>query len=482
MSLEPELALADSTHPAPGPAKMPAEFGLPTAIFIIVASIVGAGVLTTSGYTVYNVGSNQLMLLLWVIGGVIAACGALALCELTAALPRTGGDYVFLHEAYGPLVAFLSGWVSLLIGFAAPAATAAFGAAKYLVAPLALPGNSAETIQRLIATALVVAFTVIHVSGRRRTARVQGWITTLKLVLLGVLVVVGLAIGWPHAANLADRPPLTWPLAVSMTFSLIYIGYAYTGWNAASYLAGEFVEPQRQLPRAILLGTGGVVVLYLGLNVVYALALSAGDVKAIVDAPSNRMGQDAVAPIAEIAARRLVGPGWSAPLSVAIGLMLLSSLSAYILTGPRVIYAMAAAGQFPAFAGRLTARAQTPAVASWLQTTLALALLWASRLKSLLEYAGIGLSIFSMLAVSAVYVLRWKRPDLHRPFRTPGYPVTPAVFLAGTGLLTLAAFWMRPAVSAWALASILAGVPVYGLFRFQAAAARPAPRPPAPGA
>jgi APA family basic amino acid/polyamine antiporter len=444
---------------------MPAEFGLWTATFVIVASMVGTGVLTTSGFTVYDVGSNQLMLGLWVVGGVVAACGALSLCELTAAMPRTGGDYVYLQEAYGPLVAFLSGWVSFLIGFAAPSASAAFGSAKYLTAPLGLNPSSAETVQRALATALVLLFVGIHVSGRRQTASVQGWITAAKLVLLGLFVVAGLAVGWPNYAHLADRPPLAETPIVPMMFSLVYIAYAYIGWNAASYLAGEFVDAQRQLPRAILIGTLGVVVLYLGLNVVYALALSAADVKAIVDDPGNPSGKGAIAPIAELAARRLFGLRWSAPLSVAVGLMLLSSLSAYVLTGPRVIYAMAVARQFPAVAGKLTARAGTPGVASLMQTVATLTLLWIGSLASLIEYASIGLSIFSMMAISAVYVLRVRRPDLPRPFRTPGYPVTPAVYLVGTMVLTGAAFWMRPLVSIYALASILVGVPIFYAWR-----------------
>src|SRR5947209_11130119 len=160
--------------PAPPPESaaappMPAGFGPATATFVIVASMVGVGVLTTSGYTVYQVGSNQLMLGLWVLGGVTAACGALTLCELTAALPRTGGDYVYLHEAYGPLVAFLSGWVSFLIGFAAPSASAAFGSAKYLLAPVGLRGPDGLTLQRALASFLILAFAVIHNTGRRRT-------------------------------------------------------------------------------------------------------------------------------------------------------------------------------------------------------------------------------------------------------------------------------------------------------------------------
>jgi APA family basic amino acid/polyamine antiporter len=449
-------------RPAPAPpskASMPAEFGLPTATFVIVASMVGVGVLTTSGFTVNDVGSNQLMLGLWVVGGVVAAAGALTLCELTAALPETGGDYVYLRESYGPLVAFLSGWVSFLIGFAAPAAASAFGASKYLTAPLNLSGTTAETVQRALATVLTLAFAAVHVSGRGLTARVQGWVTALKLALLVLFMVAGLAAGRSHAANLADRPPLAdWPV-LAMLASLVYINYAYIGWNAASYLAGEFVDPQRQLPRAILLATVGVVLLYVGLNVVYALALSANDVRGIV----RSEGIEAVAPIAERAARRLFGPRLSEPFSVAVGLMLLSSLSAYVLTGPRVVYAMAVAGQFPRVAARLTRRAGTPVVATVLQTCCTLAFLWVSTLASLVEYASIGLAIFSILAVSSVYVLRWRRPDLSRPFRTPGYPVTPLLFLVPTALLTGAAFAQRATVSTYAVLSILAGVPLYYL-------------------
>ncbi|MFO0953120.1 MAG: amino acid permease [Isosphaeraceae bacterium] len=454
--------------PEAPPKGMPAEFGLGTAVFVIVASMVGTGVLTTSGFTVLAVGSNELMLWLWVIGGLVAACGALTLCELTAALPKTGGDYVYLHAAYGPLVAFLSGWVSFLIGFAAPSASSAFGAAKYLTAPVGLDPGTAELWQRGIGSVLVLVFALIHVSGRRQTAQVQGWITALKLVLLGLFVIAGVAAGWQNFGRLADRPPLGETPVVPMMFSLVYIAYAYIGWNAASYLAGEFVDPQRQLPRAILAGTFGVMVLYLGLNVVYALALSAGDVQALVKASGDPPNPGVVAPIAEIAARRLFRESVAGPWSVAVGLMLLSSLSAYVLTGPRVIYAMAAAGQFPSVAGRLTRKSGTPAVATVLQTAATLGMLWSGSFDSLIIYAGVGLSIFSMLAISAVYVLRVRRPELPRPFRTPGYPVTPAVFLLGTSVLTGAAFWERPAVSLYALGTILLGVPLFYIWRWLA--------------
>ena len=279
--------------------------------------------------------------------------------------------------------------------------------------------------------------------------------------MLGLFVVAGLAAGWPHRANLADRPPIDRDVAESMLFSLVYIFYAYTGWNAASYLAGEIRDPQRRLPRAILLGTGLVVALYLGLNVVYALALSAADVRAIVDDPTNTDGLDAVKPIALLAAQRLFGRGVSDPFSVVVGLMLLSSLSAYILTGPRVICAMAHAGQFPAIAGRLTARHQTPASPRCSRSAWALVLLWTGSFESIVLYASVGLALFSMLTISAVYVLRWRHPDWPRPFRTPGYPVVPAVFLVVTAALTVAAFLQRPGSRACRWRASCSGVPFY---------------------
>ena len=217
---------------------------------------------------------------------------------------------------------------------------------------------------------------------------------------------------------------------MSLMSSMVYIYYAYTGWNSAAYLAGEVRNAQRLLPWAILVGTALVMALYLALNVVYAFALSAADVRAIALNPLNRAGREAVAPIAQIAAARLFGSRWSTVFSIAFGMMLLSTLSAYVLIGPRVVYAMARAGQFPSIAARLTSRAGTPGIATALQTFVALLLLWTGSFENLIIYAGVGLSLFSMLAVSSIYVLRWKRPLMHRPFRTPGYPADAGGFPA----------------------------------------------------
>lgn len=436
----------------------PRGYGTAMAVYVVLSSMVGVGVLTTSGFTVASVGSNQLMLALWLLGGVVALCGALTIAEMAAALPESGGDYLYLYQAYGPLPAFLSGWVSFLIGFAAPIAASAFASASYLLAPLELSGSMAKLAPQGLATIAILAFAVIHCAGSRHSSRAHSAVTLLKLAVLVGFLLAGLAVGWRNTANLADRPPLDLKVVTAMLFSLVYISYGYTGWNAAAYMAGEVDDPGRRLPRAILIGTIGVMVLYLGLNTVYALALPSGDVRAIAE----QDGFTAVAPIAELAARRLFSPTIAAPLSVAFGLTLLASLSAYVLTGPRVAYAMARSGHFPAAAGRLS-RSGAPTTATALQVAWALILLWSGSFESIVIYASVGLALFSMLSVSSVYRLRRNRPDLHRPFRTPGYPVTPAVFLLVTTVLTLAAFYQRPMVSAFSLVSILAGVPVYYL-------------------
>ena len=460
MALVNTAAEESSSLKAPG-------FGLATATFVVVSSMIGTGVLTTSGFTVYFVGSNQVMLALWVIGGLVALCGALTVAELAASLPRSGGDYVYLYEGYGPLAAFLSGWVSFLIGFGGPIALSAFAAAKYLLVPLHLDESIVPLAQKGVATLAILAFAVVHSSGRTGTVRVQGAATLLKLGILGLLAVAGLAAGWGHWDHFADRPPVAdLPPFLAIVSSFVYISYGYTGWNAATYLAGEIEEPRRRLPQAILLGTGLVMALYLALNTVYGLALSVEDVRQIVNDPSNPhpFKPDAVAPIAQLAAERLFGRGLSDPFSLAVGLTLLASVSAYILTGPRVAYAMAQAGQFPAVAGRLSPRTGTPVIATFLQVAWSLVLLWTGSFDLLLTYSSVGLALFSMLTVSSVYALRWRRPDLPRPFSTPGYPVTPAIFLAATGLIVWAIFSERPRVSIYSLLSILAGVPVYYLW------------------
>ena len=436
-----------------------AEFGVSTASFVVVSSMVGVGVLTTSGRMVLSLESNTLMLLVWVAGGIIALCGALSLAEVASAWPGSGGDYVILYEAYGALPAFLAGWATLVVGFAAPIAAASSAAALYVLAPFSLSDEVAYFARQGVASLAIVGFAWIHASGYRRAMTAQGLVTILEIVLLAAFVVAGVALGWPGRKSLQDLPVITVDRLSRMAFALVYVAYSYTGWNAAAYLAGEVALPGKTLPKAIVFGTAGVVLLYLGINVVYALALPASEIVS----RAALQGPDSVVPIAELAAIRLFGEGIATPLSIAVGLILLATVSAYLLTGPRVMFAMVRAGQLPEAAGRLSVRSGTPARATAWLALGSLVFLWSGSFDQVVVYAGVGLAFTSMLTIASVYVLRIKRPDHPRPFRVPGYPVVPAIYLAGSAALVVGVTREEPLATVSAILSILAGWPIYRL-------------------
>jgi APA family basic amino acid/polyamine antiporter len=450
---EPETAGADPGRQSD--SRPAAGYGLGTATFVVVSSMVGAGVLTTPGYCLLAVPSHRLQIMLWAVGGLMALCGALTLAELSAAIPRSGGEYAILLEAYGPRWAFLSGWISLFLGFAAPIAAVASASATYLTTPL---GDVGWFATRALGSVAILAFSAIHIAGPRHTSRVQTVVTVLQIALLSAIVCAAFVVGRGRWENLDHGPSLRQANPVNLLYCLALVAYAYTGWNGASYIAGEIDNPQRRLPRAIVVGTVVVVALYVGLITFYALAVPVAEIVAL-----GSQGTDAVKPIAELAAKSLFGPVWADRVSLGIGVMLLGTLSAFILTGPRVAYAMATSGQFPRFAGRLWGRGQTPAVATALLATTALILLWTGSFEGIVIFSEVGLALLSMATISAVYVLRRTQPDTPRPFRVPGYPIVPAIYLAATAGLILAAFAVRPVVSASSLVAIVAGLVVYEL-------------------
>jgi len=431
-------------------------FGLSTTTYVVIASMVGVGILTTSGYIIKDTASHTMMLGLWLLGGVLALCGALTVAELAAAMPYAGGEYVFIREAYGSMWAFLYGWVSFVIGFSAPAAIAAHGAAMYLLAPW-LGDDSTPIATRGLAVLIVLVFTGVHLRGQAAGSRAQDLSTIAKLVPLLAIAVGGFVLGRGDLQHLKpDVPagPVPWaPLGIS----LVYVMFSYSGWNAATYLAGEVKDPGRILPRALLLGCGGVIGLYIVLNLVYVYALPVAELTAM----SSRQ----VEPIAALAANRLFGRWVAAPFSICIGLGLLATVSAYVLIGPRVYYAMARDGLFPAAAGRISPRTGVPAVAILAQAACSLVLLFTGAFKDILTYTGVGLSVSSFFVILAVFVLRIRRPDMPRPFRTTAYPITPLLFLACTAWMIVFAFRSQPHWSTISIGTILGGVPLYFVWK-----------------
>ncbi|MBP7050807.1 MAG: amino acid permease [Phycisphaerae bacterium] len=434
------------------------KFGLSTSTYVVIASMVGTGILISPGYMMLSLGNYPLILGLWALGGLLALCGALCIAELAAALPRAGGEYVYLREAYGPMPAFLSGWTSFFLGFSAPLAVASYIAAMYLLTPFGLAGRERELLVRIVAAIIIVAITLPNLFGHRQSAWTQNLTTMLKLGLFVALAVAAFLFGKGQISHIVEGKPIgDIGLGTAMT-QLFYVMFAYSGWNAASYVAGEVKDPARTLPRSLLLGAGSVVVLYLALNLVFAYAVPLADV-----------GFENAERVPQLAVENLFGQGASSVFSILLGLAFLATVSAFVITGPRVYYAMAKDGLFPALAGHLSAKGQVPTYAMSLQSLCAVLILFATDFQNLYKYASVGLSLFALLFIGAVYVLRLRRPTMERPFRVPGYPVVPAVFMIVTAFMAGFAFRQWPKPSFYSLASILLGIPAYYLWSWAAA-------------
>ncbi|MDX2037989.1 MAG: amino acid permease [Isosphaeraceae bacterium] len=442
----------DSSHDH----RLPPRFGTATATFVVVSSMVGVGILTTSGRMVATLGSNQLMLIVWILGGLIAFCGALSLAEPASAWSLPGGDYAILRLAYGPTIAFLGGWTTLVVGFAAPIAASSAAAALYLPWPFPMPPGWESLAHRIPASLMIVGFTVLHALGDRSAVKAQGVLTAVEIALVAIFIVFGLVSGHEHSDRLFDLPALGAISGGSFAYALVFVAYAYTGWNGSAFIASEVIDPPRTLPRSIVLGTSIVIALYVGLNVVYALALPASEIVEL----ARVKGDDAVVPIAELAAKRLGGERFGQATGLLVSSILIASVSVYLLTGSRIMYAMACIGQFPRFASRLARRSRTPAPALAALAAASLLLLWTGSFDQVVIYAGVGLTIASMAVVGAVFVLRRRHPDHPRPFRVPGYPVVPAIFLAGSAALLIGVTIEDPLATLSACGCIVLGVPI----------------------
>jgi APA family basic amino acid/polyamine antiporter len=426
------------------------RFGLSTATYVVIASMVGTGILVSPGYMMASLGSYPAIFGLWALGGLLALCGALCVAELAAALPRAGGEYVYLREAYGPMPAFLSGWTSFFVGFSAPLAVAGYIAALYLLTPFGLAQKESRHLVQIVAATIIVVITVPNLMGHRHSAWTQNLTTLVKLGLFVLLVAAAFLFGGGQLSHITEGQPISKVKLGTAATQLFYVMFAYSGWNAAGYLAGEVKNPAKTLPRSLLLGTGSVIALYLALNLVFAYAV-----------PLASVGFDNAERVPQLAVENLFGPRISSVFSILLGLTFLATVSAFIITGPRIYYAMARDGLFPSIAEHVSNKGQVPTYAMLLQSACAVVVLFVTDFQNLYKYASVGLLLFAMLFIGAVYVLRWRRRDMERPFRVPGYPVVPAIFIVVTLFMAVFAFMQWPKPSIVSLASILLGIPVY---------------------
>lgn len=418
------------------------KLGAGTAVLLVIASMVGTGIFTTSGLLVGELRSTPAVLLVWLIGGLLALCGALSYAELTAALPRNGGEYRLLSRIYHPSVGFAAGWVSLVVGFSAPLAAGALAFGLYLQA--VLPGVDPT----VAAVGLTLGLTALHAVHVTFGSSLHNLFTAANIGLVLVFVVGGAFAGSPGAAFSGGSLPLQDAVfSPAFAVALVFVSFAYSGWNGAAYLAGEVRNPARSLPRALVAGTALVVLLYVGLNIVFLSAAPPGELSGVVE-------------IGHLAARRLFGEQAGAVLTGAIALALVSSGSAMMMAGPRVYHAMGEDYARLSFL-RYRTRRGGPALAVVLQGTAALVMVLTSSFDALLTYLGITLSLSAGLTVAGVLVLRVREPELARPYRTWGYPLTPLLFLGLSSWMIVHAVSQRPVVALAGAATVVSGLLLY---------------------
>lgn len=429
-----------------------------TVTNIVIANIIGAGIFTTTGYIMDYLGSPVVMLFLWLLGGLIAFCGAISFAELGATYPKAGGEYFFIHEIFHPLPGFLSGWLSLIVGFSAPIAASAIGFAGYLIKAIpasdsfAFPGFiESQFLVKIIAILIIVVFTFIHSRGIVFGGKVQNGLTIMKIGLIAGLVLTGFLIGKGSPENLTSCRGFHFSFSSwkSIGLSLMFIMFAYSGWNSATYIGAEIRNPRQVIPWSSFLAMGVVVLLYMLLNFFYIYAI-----------PANEM--TGVPEIAEIATRNAFGVNVASVISLFISFALISSLSAFVILGPRVYYSMAKKGYFFTFAAKIHPKFGAPVGAILLQSAIAIILVLTGTFEQILVYMGFSLGIFPILAVLGIFKIRKKGLS---KLKLPGYPFVQIIFIFfGTAMLVLA-FLEKPVESSIAILTTLLGVPVYFWFK-----------------
>ncbi len=451
-----------TTPPTP-PASLDRRLGPLDAAAIVVSNVIGSGILIVPAIVAGMIPNPVAILAVWLVGGLLAFAGAMAYAELASVRPRAGGEYVYLREAFGPLVGFLTGWTSFIAGFSGAIAAGAVGLASYLgrfvpfaadtTALVAMPlpvGSLTVSPQALVALAAIAVMSAIHILGLGPGRVVQNVLAALKVSILLAFIVLGLALGQGSAAHLAGARPVA---AASWLVALIPVMFSYSGWNAAAYVAEEVRDPARNVPRALGFGTAVVVAIYLALNLLYLYAL-----------PVEELGSLQIRVI-DAAAERLFGSVAADAIAAATVVMVAASISAMVVAGPRVYFAMARDGLFFRAAEHVHPRFRTPAIAIAAQAAWSGLLVLSGTFTQLVEFTGFAIVLFAGLAVMALFVLRWRHPLEVRPFKAWGYPIAPGLFAFFSMAMVANAIWRTPGPSAAGLAIILAGVPLYALLK-----------------
>ena len=415
-----------------------------TATAIAVADMIGIGVFTSLGFQVREITTGFSLLMLWVVGGLTALCGAVSYAELATALPRSGGEYNFLSRIYHPALGFLAGWVSVTVGFAAPTALAAMAFGVYFEG--VLPGIPPLALG--LAVVWIVA--LVHLTGIQHGSTFQNVSTAIKVVLIVAFIVAGFTFGSPQPISFVPSArDLDHLFSAPFAISLVFVMYSYSGWNAATYIVNEVREPERSLPVSLLAATLIVLVLSVALNAVFLYTTPIRSMVGQLD-------------VALIASKHIFNEAGSRIVSLLICIGLISSVSAMTWIGPRVTMTMGEDISALRLFARTT-QAGVPRAAILFQLTVSSVLLLTQTFEAVLDFIQFTLTACTFLTVLGLIVLRRKQPQLPRPYLVWGYPITPVIFLIVTAFMTYYLITQRPMQSFTGLLMMLAGFLVYGI-------------------
>lgn len=423
------------------------QLGLASAIAIVVGSMIGSGIFRVPSAALAHAGTAGGMMLVWVVGGVVALCGALTLAELAGMYPRAGGIYAYLNEAYGPLPAFLAGWLMLVI---APASISAVALvfAEYLAR--LFPALEAST--RVVAAVAVVMVAAWNYRSVRAGAAVLNASSAAKVLAIVALTAAAFLWHRPEAAAAVEPGGLLPTSWAGFGLALVTVLWAYNGWQDATYIGGEIKDPGRTLPRALMVGTLVVSAVYLGANAAYLRVLS---VEAIEASPL----------VAADVAVRIFGEAGKALIAALVCISTFGTINSGTMCYPRIFFAMAEDRLFFRRIAAVHPRFGTPHASITLTAVLSVLYLWARTFEQLIEVFILGILPFWGLAAGAVLVMRSRSPATPRPYRTPGYPVVPLLFIASTALLLINSFIYSRGATVASFGAIAAGLPIYYLWR-----------------
>jgi amino acid transporter len=436
---------------APPSTALPRRLGVWSTVGLVVGVTIGSGIFRTPATIAERVPDPALMMAVWLIGGLISLCGALSVAELAATVPKTGGWYAFLREGWGRLPAFLFGWAELVLIRASATGAIALVFSSYLLRSLGYdPAETGQAATWLAAAAIVLG-AAINVRGVQLGAAVTGISTVLKFAALLLLVLLAWLFGSTQGGSVAHFATSAGEVRAGLFgLALISVLWAYDGFADVAFAAGEVRDPQRTLPRAIVGGTAAIVAIYFAVNAAYLYLLPVG---AMAKSPL----------IAADVMRLLVGPTGVTVVSVVVAISTFGSLIGISLAAPRIFFAMAEDRLFFPVLARVHPRYQTPYVAIGLAATLGVFFVLTRTFEQLADTFVLSIWPFYGLAVAGLYRLRRRLPGANRTFRTPGYPVVPAVFIAAVIYLVASAFYADPIWTGVTFLIVLAGIPVYRL-------------------